>query len=193
MIKFLCKLAHKFWWIPWSNFRYRKVERHNVACSPEDRAYSEDTIRKLASKMYGKFQYTSDGVDKLWDAVCPPPYAYSTISKGEKLRDDCDGFHSLMYHCLDNGAIKPFLMTVNARGAGHCVLVFYFDLKWYVLDYTTLYVGQYNLELAIESYNKTFKDKYGAKSKVYSNLFLKYSYNKGKFRLVNPEKGITKV
>lgn len=188
MIKFLCYLAHKFWWIPWSNFRYRKVERYNIACNPEDRAYSELTIKNLADKMYGKFEYTKDGADKLWDAVCPPPYAYSTISKGEKLRDDCDGFHSLMYHCLNNGAIKPYLMTVNAKGSGHCVLLFHFDFKWYVLDYNTLYIGRYNLNKAIEKYNEDFVEKYKAKSKVYSNLFLRYDYTKGKFRLENPFK-----
>lgn len=190
MFKFLCYLSHKFWWVPWSNFRYRKVERFNICCNAEDKAYSEATVKALAKRMYEKFDYTSDGADKLWDAVCPPPYAYSTISKGEKLRDDCDGFHSLMYKCLDTGAIKPYLMTVNALGSGHCVLVFYFDLKWYVLDYTTLYEGKHNLKDAVKEYNKIYKDKYKSKFKVRSNLFLKYNYNKGKFRLIKPEKDV---
>ena len=188
MIKFLCYLAHKFWWIPWSNFRYKKVERYYRFINAEDRAFSIPQIKSLAERMYGRFNYTPDGADKLWDAVCPPPYAYCQVKVGLKFADDCDGFHSLMYHCLNTEITKPYLMTVYAKGSAHCVLVFYFDFRWFVLDYTTLYEGFVDIKEAIKNYNEEFVKKYKAKSKVRSNLFLQYDYTKGKFKLVKPSK-----
>ena len=183
---FLCDLWHRVWSVPWSNFRFRHVERHNVGIEPEDVVTSRTAIINLAKRMFKKFKYTEDGIDQLWDAICPPPYAYSVMNSKGELRDDCDGFHSLMYHCMVRNGMEAYLLLVIAKGAGHCVLTFRFHDIWYVLDYDSLYTGYKTLHEAVESYNASFVQVYKTKSKVYYNGFLKYNYNKGKFHLAYP-------
>lgn len=190
-IKLCCYIANKFWWIPWSNFRYRKVERFDTTIALNHKIDSFNDILYVSREMYKNFEYTSDGADKLWDAVCPPPYAYNTIIEKGKFKDDCDGFHSLMCHVLSCNDIPSYLTVVFAKKAGHCVLTFNYNDHWYLLDYTALYGGD-SLEDVITHYNEQFVVEYSAKSKVLYNCFLGYDYKKGKFYMANPEKELEK-
>jgi hypothetical protein len=60
-------------------------------------------------------------------------------------------------------------MAVNAKGFGHCVLVFKLDNMWHVLDYTTIHDGYLNLETSIFAYNEQVPSHYGIKNKVFYN------------------------
>lgn len=191
IIKLGCYIANKFWWIPWSNFRFRKEERHSIEVWKCHSITTMNDILKIAREMYKNFEYTNDGADQLWDAVCPPPYAYIKITASGKLKEDCDGFHSLMYHILSCNNIPCYLTIVYAKKAGHCVLFFKYNEEWCILDYTSLFIGT-SLEDVLNHYNKSFVTKYSAKSDVLFNCFLGYNYKKGKYYMAKPEKEIEK-
>lgn len=60
-------------------------------------------MRDLAKTLLESYEYTPDGPSQLFDAMRPPAYCYKEYKQG-KLRDDCDGFHSALYHILDRNA-----------------------------------------------------------------------------------------
>lgn len=187
IINFFVQIAYH-WWIFWSNIRFRKVERFNNTILPEDYVSNLDKINILTKKLYSHFDYTPDGIDQLFDAIIPPPQAYQKYLL-DKLKDDCDGFHSLLLQCLRASQIECYLLAVNAIGSGHCVLVFYLDGKWHVNDYTTIYDGYDKLQDAINAYNEKFVKIYsGAKSKVFGNTIIDYNFKKGKFKLLSIKK-----
>lgn len=204
-------IANKFWWIPWSNFRFRREERFNADVANEFKifdpiadknvaSHSADICRQagrvlksLAQKLYSKFEYTKDGADQLWDAVLPPPYAYQQFSNNDKYKEDCDGFHALLLHCLHATNIPAYLTAVWARGCAHCVLVCHLAGFWYLVDYTDVYAVDGQLSELIEEYNKEFVKIYKeCKTKVLYNCFIGYNYKKGKFYMANPEKELKK-
>ena len=187
IINFFVQIAYH-WWIFWSNIRFRKAERFNNTILPEDYVSNLDQINRLTKKLYSHFDYTPDGIDQLFDAIIPPSHAYQNYLL-DKLKDDCDGFHSLLLQCLRASQIECYLLAVNARGSGHCVLVFYLDSKWHVNDYTTIYDGYDKLQDAINAYNEKFVEIYsGAKSKVFGNTLIDYNFKKGKFKLLGIKK-----
>jgi hypothetical protein len=73
--------------------------------------------------LYAKFDYTKDGIDQLGDSITPPPQNYAHYLQ-DTVKDDCDGFHSLMYHCVKKSGIECYLLSVVSNDGGHCVLVF---------------------------------------------------------------------
>lgn len=188
MRAFFMKLS-LIWWCLWSSVRFAKQERffHDVAT--QDKIKDNLDIIKLAKRVYSKFKYTQDDISQLWDAIVPPPQNYLNY-RGGIIEDDCDGFHSAVYHVLANSHIIQdcYLMAVTAKECGHCVVVYRFDNKWYVLDYKKLYQGFDTLKEAYENYNKDYSKKYNAPSGVYYNGFVKYNYNKGVFYLVDISK-----
>lgn len=56
----------------------------------------------------------------------PPPQVYRDYMGG-LVKDDCDGFHSLVLHCLRVNGVRCYLLAVEARGAGHCVLLMQYN------------------------------------------------------------------
>lgn len=186
LMTMLAYIANRFFWIPWSNFRYRKEERHSTFLREEDTVNSIPSIQALARRLYEQFDYTSDGPNELWDAVCPPPYAYAQVTSGSRLRDDCDGFHSLMYHCLSQSGIPCYLLSVSAPGGGHCVLTFYFQHCWHVLDYRTLYTNYPTSTLSdtVAEYADTYVKVYRKNGPAYFTGLYSYDYKSGKFRFV---------
>ena len=188
-VKFFCDISNSFW-VHWSNFRFRKSCRFDTTLLFEDEIHSFSDISPLIKKLYSEFKYKKDGITQLGDAVLPPSEAYRryTVDKvmtNKYYKEDCDGFHSLVYHCFKNSNLQCYLLTVNAKGCGHCVLVFRYDSVWYVVDYDTLVGVEPNLKSVIEHYNNYFKDCYSDGNKVFYNSLLKYDYKKGKFKMLN--------
>ena len=182
------------WWVFWSNLRFKKSVKH-ISVRDEDLidGYDPVTVRKLCSTIYKKFKYTPDGFDKLWDAITPPTQNYKDYTEGE-VRDDCDGFHSLLYYFLSYGCDKGeeflkvghiYLLSVCAKGGGHCVLVYEYNHKWHVIDYKTVYKGFNTLEEAVADYNKDYVVKYkDIKGDVFYNGLVEYDFGKEKFKRV---------
>lgn len=192
-INFFMTIA-TMWWVFWSNLRFKKAVKH-ISVRDEDliEGYDPVTVRKLAKSVYNKFDYTPDGFDKLWDAITPPTQLYKDYTEGN-VKDDCDGFHSLLHYFLNWGCDKGeellkvggvYLLSVVARGGGHCVLVYKYKDKWHVVDYKNVYKGFDTIEEAVKDYNIIYKDKYkDIKSDVYYNALVDYNYDKGKFKRV---------
>lgn len=180
--KIFCHLFVRFWWVYWSNFRYRKTNRFNTEIKEEDNVTTLKEVKDLVKRLYSKFKYTRDGLTELGDAIVPPPQNYQYYLDGE-VKDDCDGFHSLVYHCIARSGHKCYLLSVLTVGAGHCVLLFKLNNKWYVNDYTKVYKGFDTPQEAIADYNERFVDIYdGPKTEVYYNMIIEYNYEKGKFK-----------
>ena len=182
---FLYMKVARYWWVFWSNIRFKKAIRHNVPIHLEDTVSDLAGARTLVKKLYKKFTWTADGIDQLGDAITPPPQNYQHYLEGE-LKDDCDGFHSLVYHCLYNSGFTCYLLSVIALGGSHCVLLFKSkNNKWYVNDYTRIYDGCDTPIDAINDYNKIFVTRYTVKSNVVANDVIIYDYNKKKLKLKN--------
>lgn len=183
--KFFSDIAYRIW-VHWSNFRYRKCIRYVTTTRECEKVYSEEDIRKAVKIWYNNFQYTKDGIKELGDAIIPPSEAYYKYTQG-LFKDDCDGFHSLVYHCLNASKLSCYLLCAKINSKyGHCVLVFNFNNRWYVCDYDSIY-GYYNsLNQAVYRYNEIYSENCGLDTnEVKYNCFLKYDYEKGKFKFVN--------
>lgn len=141
----------------------------------------------LVRKLYSKFVWTKDDATELGDSITPPAQNYLNYLNG-KLYDDCDGFHSLVYHCLRASNIQCYLLSVITIDGGHCVLVFNYQDKWYVNDYNDVYSGFATLKEAVEDYNKKYIKIYNDNlGEVVYNGFIHYDYKTGKFRSVKHE------
>jgi hypothetical protein len=183
-LKLFSPFANEVWWPNWSNRRWKNAIKY-VELKEEDKLekLTKANITILVKKLYKNFHWTADGITELWDSITPPAQNYQHYLDGE-LRDDCDGFHSLVYHCLHNNGIECYLLSAIAVGAGHCVLVFKLNDKWYVVDYSTVLNGYDTLQEAIDNYNIHYVDVYNAESEVVYNGLIQYDYQTGKFSSV---------
>lgn len=85
-------------------------------------------------------------------------------------------------HCLRHSGIECYLLSAVAVGGGHCVLIFKFNDKWYVNDYTSVYDGFERAEDAIYDYNEIYAKVYKTKSYVVYNGIVDYDCTTGKFK-----------
>jgi len=168
------------WWCFWSNIRFCKSIRKNIGIKNKFKNIKTvEDVLAVVFKLYPKFIYTKDGIDKLFDAITPPPQNYQYFIN-KSVKDDCDGFHSLVYHILYNNNINCCLLTANAINSGHCILLFKLNNLWYINDYNKIYGGNESIEKTILDYNKIYQNVYKSKS-VNFNALVKYNYDKGKF------------
>lgn len=146
-----------FFWCLWSNRRWKNAIKE-YPIQDEDTATKEDGkeidrfydfLTKEANRVYEKFHYTKDGIDQLGDAVRPPAQCYKDLVDGA-LKDDCDGFHSALYHIMTQENIPGpmYLASISARDGskGHAILVGVDPLGgWFAQDYTkTLNITVFN-------------------------------------------------
>lgn len=188
MKKFLFKLfapfANEVWWPNWSNFRWRKAIKE-CPVDEEHLAKNLTQVKALVKELYKKFKWVADDATDLGDSITPPAQCYFDFLGG-LLEDDCDGFHSLVYHCLQASGMRCYLMSVVSDDGGHCVLAFENKGKWHVNDYNKVYDGYESLKEAVEAYNIEFIKRYCKEgSEVVYNGFIEYK--DGKFRSVKHE------
>ena len=175
-------VANRIWWPTWSNLRWILKRRVKCNVAAADKATTIDGIRSLVRKLYSHFDWTKDDWTELWDSVCPPAYNYQRYTKGT-LKDDCDGFHALSYHCLYQSGITTIaILSVLQGTSGHAVLIFKLNGSWYVNDYDSVYGGYSSAGQAITEYNKIYIRNYcGGKGTVSYNSLLIWDYNKNKW------------
>lgn len=179
-----------YFWIVWSNVHYRNLkgtEMHSTKVDDEDKVKTLSDVEKLTKRLYRYFEYTKDGAELLFDAILPPCEAYKKYKEG-KLKDDCDGFHSLVYHCLKQSGFRTYLLTAQTKKTGHCVTVFRYEGLWYVVDYNNIYGSCRRLEPSIGEFNTYFETNYVNGDKVVINELYEYDYTKGKFIMLNFDK-----
>ena len=171
------------WWILWSNHRWKDVERHNMIIDDKVDEWilkplnSISDIKAMTCQAYKRFEWTRDGVDQLFDSMCPPPYNYVRYKTGV-LKDDCDGYHALMYQILHANNIECYLMSVVDWQWGHCILLFKFENNWYTMDYTTIRKPFATAEEAIKDYDDDYAQRCRRKY-LDTNGFVEYDYEKG--------------
>ena len=190
MKKFLLKLfspfANEVWWPMWSNFRWKNaLKDHSIA--DEHMVKNLTETRALVKVLYNGFKWVADDATDLGDSITPPAQCYRDFCNG-LLEDDCDGFHSLVYHCLAKSGMRCYLLSVVSDDGGHCVLVFENKGKWYVNDYNKVYDGCESLKEAVAAYNLEYIKRYCKEgSKVVYNGFIEFNYQTGKFRSVKSD------
>lgn len=183
LVKFLWNIGTSLWCV-WSNYRFKDTRRFDTDLQECDKVSDINDIKELVSRLYCSFIWTQDGIDQLGDAITPPPENYNKYLNAP-LKDDCDGFHSLVYHCLKNSGIECYLMTANPlKGGGHCILIFKYDDKWYVNDYNKVYMGHKSIVDSVNDYNKEYPIRYKTSEVIY-NGFVSYDYVEGKFKRVD--------
>lgn len=186
LFKLFAPFANNVWWPLWSNFRWRKALKQCEVKS-EDIVDNLVKIKVLVKKLYSKFKWVADDLRDLGDSITPPAQNYSDYLNG-LLEDDCDGFHSLVYHCLQASGVRSYLMSVVTDDMSHCVLVFNYKNKWYVNDYNKVYEGYATLKEAVEAYNISYLDCYCKDgSEVLYNAFIEFNYTTEKFKAVTKE------
>ena len=184
-------IFHKFvnhLWVFWSNIRWKKSERFYKEILEEDSHITTiKSMGEVVNRVYRKFKYTSDGADQLWDCITPPPQNYLHYVNGE-LKDDCDGWASIMHFILHYNNIESYVLSVEESWDGHCVCLFKLNDKWHINDYNDIHKGFDTPSEAIQNYNEHYAKVYNPKTPVCYNGIIKYNFEKGKFKLVDLNK-----
>ena len=178
-MKFLCKIYCDYIRPLWSRIRWAKENRGNS--SPIERVHSILDIKQLVKTLNKSFCYTMDDISEAFDSLKPPSMVYQSYVDG-KFKDDCDGFHTCVYHILANSKVECWLLTLITKDimTSHTVLLFEFENKWYIDDYDYVHGGLDSVEEMVETYKNIFVKNYRTKPVIYIN-FLKYDYVKGTF------------
>lgn len=188
MLKFIWKIistiAVNVWWPFWSNIRWRKSFRNNIGIEEDDIIKSEKKLISKISDLHIALEYKADDASQLFDAINSPSQLYYDYKKNNNIKDDCDGFHALVFHILYNSKIECYLMTANAIGCGHCICLCKYNNKWHVIDYSHYEDGYDTAAEAIEMYNKIYPVRYKCKEVAY-NGFVTYDYEKGRFKAIS--------
>ena len=184
MKKLILWFANCIWWPFWSNIRWNSECKLEAQVEEAHLVKNLTEIKTLVKTLYTNFNWTADGADQLGDSICPPAYNYKRWQESV-LKDDCDGFHSLVYHCLSASNIECYLLSVTHLKGGHCVLLFKYNGKWYVNDYTRVHKGFATAAEAIADYNTTYIKSYEqGKQKYLYNAIVSFDYKAHKFRTV---------
>ncbi len=82
-------------------------------------------IKKSAEALMLNFDYTNDGVDRLYDSIDTPASCLErAFLKAEPLMDDCDGFHSALYGLVDyNFNCRLLTLVTRKIEASHTLLI----------------------------------------------------------------------
>ena len=185
-LSLISKLHDRVWLPLWSNIRWQGSPEKDQELSAQDHVTDLASLYTVMRNLYAHFTWTADGGDQLLDAIIPPPQGYQQYLNG-LLQDDCDGFHSTLYHMVAKSGWTCALLTVQAIGGGHCVLLCNIENKWRVCDYTCVYPEFATANEAVSHYNSVFPVMYFTKSEVFCNSFLQYDYHTGKLHSISLE------
>ena len=174
---FIIKIGNWLWGL-WSNLRWCKAKKVYPLqpvdlISKRDITCSYDVIKfckEAATRIHSNFTWTEDGIDQLKDAIRPPAQCYSDAINSH-LDDDCDGFHSALYHIMSQTSLlelglKPYLLSITDRyGRGaHCFFIARnIDGKIFIQDYrqsTWFDTADQNevVSKVKQQYNETYED-----------------------------------
>lgn len=168
IIGFIAKIWLSYIKPYWSRFHWRKYLGGESAAVPTVKATRTD-IGKFLSECYSHFDWTMDGIDELTDSFCPLPYLYnkyvSQKEAGKKLQDDCDGFHSVVWHVLNANNIECALITVVVKPFwdSHTMCLYRGEKDgkkvYFVANYSIIYKAFNTIEEFIAYYENLKKTK----------------------------------
>ena len=183
MIRFFCKLWCDYLRLFWSSIRWcrkRKITSNTVVEKVDSTITS---VRAMCNKVYSKFEWTIDDFSQLFDSLRPCGYLYNWYQESTKenpLKDDCDGYHSIIYHILTANGFNAAIFNVvtSPISKSHTMTLYKRDNNYYLVDYTSVikYSGGVKIQDIVDDYNK----RHGYKKEHYWNV-QKYNYTQAKF------------
>lgn len=137
-----------------------------------EKIYSIDDIKNIQQSLFKNFSYQKDFIDEIHTpAQCYKDYFYNNFN------DDCDGFHSALYHILSKNNIEQWLVTqIPKYMYGHTYIIFKFNSKYGIIDYTNVTYGITNRKDLI-----TIIKLYKYDSDYLAHYIWKWDYEKKKY------------
>lgn len=186
-MKFFAKLWLDYLKPFWSRIRWmRKRKIEAVPCA--EQATDIASIKNACSLVYKNFEWTMDDVSQFFDSYAPVEYLYNVYRNaldngGEKIRDDCDGFHSVIYHILTKNNIPAVLLTIATKPlkVAHTMCLFKYRGFYYLVNYCS--VKRYNYDTIDEIVEDYAANDSSIKKVHYWNMH-EYDYEKNVFRTV---------
>lgn len=165
MIRFFCKLWCDYLKPFWSKIRWCK-KRQVVSREVSEQVTSDiSSVRSLCSKVCSRFEWTMDDISQLFDSLRPCEYLYQLYCNAnydDPLKDDCDGYHSLIYHILHENGFDCCILTIvtNPIRDSHTMTLYKVNGCYYLINYTS--VRKYetnNIQEIVDDYNN--RNQYG--------------------------------
>lgn len=192
MIKFFAYIWLNWLKPIWSKMRWSK---YNKIKSDSNGFCSDDInqIRNMSREVYSKFEWVMDNFTQLFDSYRPIPMIYNeyidaTIT-GKVFKDDCDGYHSCIYHILQNvETLDCAIITLVTKpmSQSHTMCVFTKiennEKRYYLVDYNNIFGGFNSAQEIVDDYIKRRNIPVR-----YWNL-QKYNYEKSKFYTISKKK-----
>lgn len=182
IVNFFIKLWCNYIKLFWSKIRWcgkRKIKA--VPCT--ESLTSLGDIRQMCKTVYRSFEWTMDDISELFDSFAPVEYLYNyyrdSEEAAEKFKDDCDGYHSVIYHILTQCGYDAALLTIATSpiSKSHTMTLFKLDGKYYLVNYTSII--EYNttdIQAIVDDYNNARGFK-----KEHHWVVQKYNYDKAAF------------
>ena len=162
-MKFLYKIwingLRQFWSkIRW--YRQSKIISENV------QVVNDNNLSSILKDVYTHFEWVADGASQLFDSIRPAPALYNEylncITSNSKIKDDCDGFHAIIYHILNNSGYNVALLTMVTKPLknSHTVVVVYDSTNnsYRIIDYLHISKPYSTIEEYISKYTDEVVD-----------------------------------
>lgn len=173
----------KNWWSKLRWYSKSKEESYDVPLVTTD-----EEILEVAKDVYAYFTWKMDGIMEWFDTYLPIPYAYNLYidakQSNEKYIDDCDGFHGVILHILNQNNFDAAAITLATIPIteSHTMTTFKRinengSVEYYVVNYTRLLGPYYSLQ--------DFVDDYGTPVRYW--CLQKYDYDKGIYYNIDKE------
>ena len=170
----------------WSNLRWCT---HRKDTTKEIPTVNADNLNSTLREVYNNFEWTMDDWTQLFDSMRPAPYVYNLYFGAENtktdFKDDCDGFHTVIYHILKNNGYDVALITVATKPIknSHTMCAIKEKIEengvektvYRIVDYTSLRGPYTSLQDFVDDYRYPVR---------YWKLD-QWDYNKKKFRKVS--------
>lgn len=162
----------------WSKIRW---VRHLNEKSEKVPTVTDTTFSLVVRDVYKNYDWEMDGFSELFDSLRPIPYIYNLYyekkKKGELFKDDCDGFHSLIYYILEQNGYDCFLVTFVTKplSKAHTMCVVKKAGAYRLINYSAISEARYrDIQEIADMYNLPVR---------YWNA-QKWDYSKNKFYTV---------
>lgn len=181
--RFFCKLWCDYLKPFWSKIRWcgkRKIVGKEVT---EKVTNTLTSVRTMCNEVYRRFEWTMDDFSQLFDSLRPCEYLYNWYQESnydDPLKDDCDGYHSIIYHILQANGFDCCIITIvtNPISKSHTMTMYKYNGCYYLVDYTSVkkYAAGTTVQQVVDDYN----ERRGYKKEHYWNT-QRYDYKKKAF------------
>lgn len=103
------KYLRNFWSMIRWNGKRKEVSREMISVN-------DGNLKSTLKDVYSHYQWAMDDVSQLFDSMRPAPYLYNQYLEAKLndkvVEDDCDGYHTIIYHMLKNNGYRVALITL---------------------------------------------------------------------------------